>query len=265
MSTPTQVVNSELSTPSQDIEQALRDQVAACTLMLNDLKILGYSGHVSARLPEGRGFLIQSVDQSRASLRPELLLICNMDGYLVSGPAGLRPPSEVFLHSEIFRVRPDVNSIAHFHHDRTASFTLADGPQLVPVKNHAVRWANGIPVHPNPNHVNSPERGRALATTLGASHAALIRAHGQVIVAESVPGVLIDSVHFVENAEAMYDACMLGRVLPLSAEEIASFSKDIKREKHINKLWTYYVGRAQALGLLPKTWNLQPKLSIATQ
>jgi ribulose-5-phosphate 4-epimerase/fuculose-1-phosphate aldolase len=244
----------------QGIEQHLRDQVAACTLMLNELKIMGYSGHVSARLPHGSGFLIQSVDQSRASLRPELLLICNMDGYLVSGPEGLRPPSEVFLHSEIFRVRPDVNSIAHFHHDRTAVFTLADGPQLAPVKNHAVRWANGIPVHPNPNHVNSPERGRALATTLGEAHAALIRAHGQVVVAESVPGVLVDCVHFVENAEAMYDACMLGRVLPLTAEEIASFSKDIKRAKHINKLWTYYVGRALSMGLVPEDWNLKAKL-----
>lgn len=248
---------------AQDIEQHLRDQVAACTLMLNDLNIMGYSGHVSARLPEGRGFLIQSVDQSRAALRPELLLICDMDGYLVSGPAGLRPPSEVFLHAEIFRVRPDVHSIAHFHHDRTASFTLADGPQLVPVKNHAVRWANGIPVHLNPNHVNSPERGRALAETLGQAHAALIRAHGQVIVAENVPGVLIDAVHFVENAEAMYDACMLGRVLPLTEEEIASFSKDIKRDKHINKLWTYYVGCARAQGLLPAEWNLKTRLGTA--
>ena len=245
---------------TNDIEQQLRDQVAACTLLLNDLKILGYSGHVSARLPDGKGFLIQSVDQSRASLRPELLLICDMEGKLVSGPAGLRPPSEVYLHSEIFCARADVNSIAHFHHDRTASFTLADGPQLVPVKNHAVRWANGIPVHPNPNHVNSPERGRALAATLGQAHAALIRAHGQVIVAESVPGVLIDSVHFIENAEAMYDACMLGRVLPLTAEEIASFGQDIKRDKHINKLWIYYVGRALAQGLLPEEWNLRPKL-----
>jgi len=249
------------SAQSPDTEQHLRDQVAACTLLLNDLKILGYSGHVSARLPGGRGFLIQSVDQSRASLRPELLLICDMDGRLVSGPAGLRPPSEVFLHSEIFRERPDVNSIAHFHHDRTSSFTLADGPQLVPVKNHAVRWANGIPVHPNPNHVNSPARGQALAKTLGQAHAALIRAHGQVIVAETVPGVLIDAVHFIENAEAMYDACMLGRVIPLSEEEIASFGEDIKREKHVNKLWTYYVGRALVDGLVPAEWNLKAKLA----
>lgn len=260
MSNAAQAVSS--ITPSgQDIEQHLRDQVAACTLMLNELKIMGYSGHVSARLPDGRGFLIQSVDQSRASLRPELLLICDMEGKLKSGPEGLRPPSEVFLHSEIYKARKDVNSIAHFHHDRTAVFTLADGPQLAPVKNHAVRWANGIPVHPNPNHVNTPERGASLAKTLGQAHAALIRAHGQVIVAENVPGVLIDCVHFVENAEAMYDACMLGKVLPLTAEEIASFGDDIKRDKHINKLWTYYAGRAVSMGLVPEEWNLKSRLA----
>ncbi|HEY4317496.1 MAG TPA: hypothetical protein VGN04_07835, partial [Herbaspirillum sp.] len=53
----------------------------------------------------------------------------------------------------------------------------------------------------------------------------------------------------------------LGRVLPLTAEEIASFGDDIKRDKHINKLWTYYAGRALAMGLVPEEWNLKAKLA----
>jgi L-ribulose-5-phosphate 4-epimerase len=60
--------------------------------------------------------------------------------------------------------------------------------------------------------VSTPERSRALARSLGSHNALLIRAHGQVVVAESVPAVLIDSVHFVENAQAMYDAAGLGRL-----------------------------------------------------
>lgn len=239
------------------VEQRLRDQVAACTLMLNDLGILGYSGHVSARLPDGSGFLIQSVDQSRASLTPDMLLVCDPDGRLLSGPADLRPPSEVFMHSEILRVRPDVNAVAHFHHDRTSVFTLVDAPRLVPIKNHAVRWASGIPTHGDPSHVNTPGRGRALAATLGAHHAALIRAHGQIVVAESVPGLFIDCVHFVENAAAMYDAALLGVILPLTADEMASFQKDLKRDKHVSKLWSYYVGLAQVHGIVQPDWSLQ--------
>jgi hypothetical protein len=35
----------------QSSEQSLRVQVAAATLLLNDFGILGYSGHIGARLP----------------------------------------------------------------------------------------------------------------------------------------------------------------------------------------------------------------------
>jgi len=234
----------------------LRQEVAAATLLLNDLGILGYSGHVSARLPDGENFLIQSVDQSRAALGPDDLLTCGLDGRLVSGPKGLKPPSEVFIHSEIYRARNDVNAVAHFHDDLATTFTLVAGAQLVPIKNHAVRWATGIPVHPDPSHVSSPKLGRALAETLGPHHALLIRAHGQVVAAEDVRAVLIDSIHFVENAEAMYRAACLGRVLPLKPQEIQSFLADFDRARHVAKLWTYYVGRGRAKGLLPEAWAL---------
>lgn len=66
--------------------------------------------------------------------------------------------------------------------------------------------------------------------------------------------MLIDSIHFVENAQAMYDAACLGPVIPLSADEIAAFSHDFDRGRHIAKLWEYYVGRARAAGVLPQAW-----------
>ena len=235
-------------------EQGLREQVAACTLLLNDLELLGYSGHVSARLPGQDAFLIQPFDQSRASLQPDDLLVCGFDGK-ASG-TNVKPPSEVFLHSEILRARPDVQAIAHFHHDLTTVFTLVEGLALRPIKNHAVRWESGIPVHADPSHVSDPALGRALAETLGAHHALLIRAHGQVVTAESVPALLIDCVHFVENAVAMYQAAAVGKVIPLSAAEMAAFRHDFGRDRHVAKLWKYYVGRGRAKGLLPEVWEL---------
>jgi L-ribulose-5-phosphate 4-epimerase len=245
-----------LAEKSKETERSLREQVAACTLLLNDLGLMGYSGHVSARLPGRDAFLIQSFDQSRASLKPADLLICDFDGKVLAGPKGLRPVSEVFLHCEILRTRPDVNAIAHFHHELTTIFTLVEGLQLKLIKNHAVRWVSGIPVLDDPSHVSDPGLGRALADKLGPHHALLIRAHGQVITAESVPGVLIDSVHFVENAEVMYQAAALGTVIPLSEKEIEGFLHDFRRDKHIAKLWKYYIGRGRDKGLLPKAWKL---------
>ena len=240
----------------QSSEQSLRFQVAAATLLLNDLGILGYSGHVGARLPGREALLIQSFDQSRSTVGPADLLVCDFDGKVIEGAPGVRPPSEVYLHCEIFRARADVHAVAHFHHDPTTAFTLVRGVALAPVKNHAVRWASGIPVHADPSHVSDAKKGRALARTLGKHHGLLIRAHGQVVAAETVPAALIDSIHFVENAQAMRYAASLGPVVPLKPAEIKNFADDFDRERHIGKLWEYYVGRGRASGVLPADWVL---------
>ena len=105
-------------------ELRLRQYVAACTLLLNHEGLMGYSGHVSSRLPGSEHYLIQPFEVSRAGIKPTDLLICDYDGKVVEGPKGTRPPAEVFLHGEILRVRRDVNAVAHFHHDLTNVFTL---------------------------------------------------------------------------------------------------------------------------------------------
>jgi ribulose-5-phosphate 4-epimerase/fuculose-1-phosphate aldolase len=241
-------------------EQQIRHEVAAATLILHAEGILGYSGHVSARLPGDDRFLIQPVDHSRAELRPEQLLVCNLDGRRVDETETERPPGEIFIHSEIFKARPDVRAVAHFHHDLTTTFSLVEGLTLSPIKNHAARWASGIPVHHDPAHVHTPALGQAIVNTLGAHHAMIIRAHGQVLVAESLKALLMDCVHFVENAETFYRAATLGKVLPLDAAELAQFQKSFRRRKHTMKLWNYYVGQGLKSGLIPEGWRPQLQL-----
>ena len=239
-----------------DAEYVLRMKVAACTLMLVNEKCMNYSGHVSGRLPGGETFLIQPIDVPRSGLRPDDLLVCDLDGQVVRGRAGSKAPAEVALHAEILRARPDVNSVAHFHHDQTNSFTLVEDMPLRIVKNHAIRWRSGMPVHADPAHVATPELGRAVAHTLGPHHALQIRAHGQVITAESVEAVLTDSIHFVENAQAMHNACVLGRLVPLSEDDMESFAKYFKRDRHVDKLWRYYVESWQTAGVVPTEWQI---------
>jgi L-ribulose-5-phosphate 4-epimerase len=248
------------SNSANDLEQRLRHEIAAVTRLLVSERILGYSGHVSARLPDREAILIQPIHHSRAELRPEHLLVCDLDGRMIEGPQGERPPSEIYIHTELYRARADVNAIAHYHHDLTTAFSLVEGVALRPIKNHAVRWASGIPVHPAPDHVNTPALGRALAATLGPHHALVIRAHGEVVVAETLPALLMDCIHFTENAQALYHASLLGRVAALTDDEMARFAHSLQRRKHSIKLWTYYIGRAQADGLLPEHWA--PSLAL---
>jgi L-ribulose-5-phosphate 4-epimerase len=241
---------------SEAIELRLRKEVAATTLILNDEGLMGYSGHVSARLPGEDAYLIQPLDTSRAGLKPDDLLVCDYDGNVVRGNGKSRPPAEVFLHGEILRARPDINSVAHFHHDLTNVFTVVEGIELAPIKNHSIRWRSGIPVHQDPSHVSDSGLGRAVADTLGPHFALQIRAHGQVVAAESVQAVLIDSVHFVENAVAMYHAAALGKVRGLTEADMDAFEVAFKRQRHIDKLWEYYIGRGRSKGFVPDEWEL---------
>lgn len=234
--------------------ETLRLQIAICTRIMNMEGLIDYSGHVSARVPDGSGIVIQSFDDSRAALGPDDLLICDFDGNVIDGPKDKAPPREVFIHTEIMKARPDVNAVGHFHPETATMFTLVEDRPLVPVKNHAARWMGGIPVHPDPGHINSVESGQALAATLGECHAALIRAHGVTVTAESVEALLIDSVHFEENAKTLFHAAALGQVKGLSEEEMTDFLSRFNRDAHIAKLWKYYVGRGIDGGAVPAEW-----------
>jgi L-ribulose-5-phosphate 4-epimerase len=232
--------------------EELRRDLAAATRMLVDAGILGYSGHLSIRVGDGGRLLIQPVNDVRAELRPDRLLVVTLDGEVADGDG--RPPSELAIHTEVYRARPDVGAVAHFHHDPTTVFTVAGDHPVVPVKNHASRWSSGVPVHPDPSHIATVEQGRALAATLGPCHAALLRAHGEVVVAEDIRALFADVVHFVENATLLARALTLGQVKSLSEAECDRFAATFSRGRHARKVWTYYTTVAAAAGRLPAGW-----------
>ena len=225
----------------------LAQRLATAARLLHHEGHLTYSGHVSARVPEG--LLIHAYDTDRAAVQPEQLLRCTLDGQPVSGSVGARPPLEVFIHAEIYRARQDVEAILHTHSELSALFTVAE-TRLQPMRASAVRWATGIPIHPDPTLIRTPRQGRELAATLGDHHAALLRAHGGVLVAESVEALVVDAVHFDENARAQLQATALGRLKPLTPGELEALDETAERERHVKKLWSYYVARGRATGIL---------------
>lgn len=232
-----------------------RYAVAACTRMFNDLKILDHSGHVTVRLPDKSGFLIQAVHASRAQLMPDDLFTVSLDGEILDGPAGTGPASEFHIHSEIYKARPDVNAVLHAHPRVPILFTIAEGAELVMVLNHGYRWRNGVPVHPDTAHIDTPELGRAMVETMGDANAVLLRAHGIVLASETIQSLLIDGIHFDRNAQALLEASRLGRPIPMTDAEFDIFEQRFDRPKHGVKLWHYYSTRAIETGVLPEEWR----------
>ena len=229
-------------------------ETAATTRLLEAEGILDYSGHVSTRIPGRDAFTIQIGSTSRAEVSLESMLVVDYDGKVLEGDG--QPPSELPIHLEIFRARPDVQSVLHSHMELAIAFTMMEGVTLLPMRARASRWKSGIPVDPDPSHIKLPEQGRALAKTLGPHHAVLMRAHGLCLVAESVRALFIDAVHFKENAAAQMRVLQAGaRPIPLTDVEIEKIERMEMRDWHIKKLWNYYVRKAIDEGVLPPAWK----------
>src|SRR5438270_1738707 len=177
----------------------LREQIAACTRMLVMAEIMDYSGHVSARIPGTDRILIQPRDTSRVALKPEDLLVVDLDGKLVEGvgPA----PSETALHIWVYRARPDVQSVCHGHPPMSTLFTVVDRP-MVAVRNFAFRFKDA-PIHADTTHIRTDEQGQAVAKALGQHSACLLRAHGTVMAANSIQELFMDCLELEENARSL--------------------------------------------------------------
>ena len=241
--------------PPPNTNALLRAQCAAATRLMVMENLLDYSGHVSVRA-SGRGaFYIQPAMQPRTDVTADSMLLIDFDGKVIEGDE--RPPVEIAIHREIYKARPDVQAIVHSHMELAIWFTMMEGVQLAPMRARAIRWRSGIPMDDDPSHIKTTQQGAKLARALGPHHACLMRAHGSVLVAESVPALLVDAVHFEENARAQMQVLQAGqKPLPLTGVELEQIDKHEMREFHCEKLWKYYVKKGMTSGAVPADWDV---------
>lgn len=217
-------------------EDQLRIEVATCVRMLDYLGLIDFSGHVSCRVPGTDSVFINAWGASRCSLGPQDIAKAALEGTAPEGDVDL--PSEIHIHTSIYRKRADVKAIAHLHPPVTTALSTA-GKDYIPVIFHGAVFASGVPVYDDCTHVNTVEKGNALAAVLGSHRAAIMRGHGAVVVAESVKGVFLGSVYLEDNARKLMDAHKMGEPVALRPDE-AEAGAHIWRQRQFEKVWAYY-------------------------
>ncbi len=230
-------------------EQRLRDDLVTCTRLLVHNGVLDYSGHVSARIPGTDHVLIQPRDLSRAALRPEDLLIIDLDGNLVAGEGPA--VAEAAIHTGVYRARPDVAVVCHGHPTLSTTFTMTDRPML-PMRHFAYKFPHGLKVHADPTHIRTRDQGDAVAATLGDGTAILLRSHGTVVVGSRFDVLFMDCLDIEENARTQLLATQLGgTLLPLTPEEIDTIDASYGGLGHRpGKMWEHYIHRGKMAGAL---------------
>ena len=108
----------------------LHDLVTANHILVNEGVLDGF-GHISVRDPNHpeRFFIARSMPPALVALAD--LVTCNLDGEVVS-PASGKTYVERFIHSEIYKARPDVMSVVHSHSPAVIPFGVT-GARLRPI------------------------------------------------------------------------------------------------------------------------------------
>lgn len=170
-------------------------------------------GHLSYRLPGMERFAVV-----RHSLGPNAtagdLVVMDLDGRKLEGRGD--PPGEFPIHSEIYKARPDVMSVVHYHGMYSTAFTTI-AQDLRPIHSVGTIFHDGVPVYPDPKLILNRERGAALARALGTHRAVLMRAHGAAVTGPSIEDTVSAAFLFEENAHRASVCATLGTPLWLDA------------------------------------------------
>jgi ribulose-5-phosphate 4-epimerase/fuculose-1-phosphate aldolase len=235
----------------QSVDQQLVDDLVTANRILAQRGILDEFGHVSVRDPRHPTRYLMS-----RALAPELvtagdIIALDLDSAPLEGDP--RPLyGERFIHGEIYKARADVNAVVHHHAASIIPFSVTTVP-LKPVTVAAGFIVEGIPVFDTRMSagatemlVNAPDRGRALARTLGGGPAVLIRGHGAAVVGASLPITVARSVYLELNARLQMDAMRLGAdIAYLEGEEARRIAASAESTNWINS-WTLWKQRARA-------------------
>ena len=155
-------------------------------------------GHVSIRVPgDPTHFYMKPHSFGFEEITAENIVTCNLDGEKVAG--GGRKHSEVYIHSEIFKARPDVMSVIHAHPTYAVAWS-ATGKPLQPISQPGIAFADGVPYYTDTvDLIRSTDMGAGVARALGGHKAVLMRNHGVAVVGATVEEATILTI-WLDNA-----------------------------------------------------------------
>jgi ribulose-5-phosphate 4-epimerase/fuculose-1-phosphate aldolase len=203
------------SVPVSGVDAALIEDIVTGSRVLADFGVLDGFGHVSARHPTNPNHFLMSRSLAPALVTAADIMEFDLDGNAV-GNSGRSVFLERFIHSEIYKARPDVMSVVHTHSPGVIPFTVSQAP-LRPIYHNAAFLAAGAPVWDIRKDfgetdmlVRDPSLGKSLAQTLGDKSVVLMRGHGDVTVGPSVKVAVFRAYYTDVNARLQSQAIALG-------------------------------------------------------
>jgi ribulose-5-phosphate 4-epimerase/fuculose-1-phosphate aldolase len=225
-------------------DKTLIDKLVTANHILYKHGIVDGFGHVSVRHSASPAHFLLSCNRAPGLVRAQDIQTYDMDG-ADANTSGQRPYLERFIHSEIYKARPDVVSIVHSHSQSVIPFGVS-GQRLRPIFHMSGFLGAGVSLfdirqaHGNTDMlIRDANIGRSLAQALGKHPCVLMRGHGSTTVAESIELAVYRAIYAEVNAKLQLQAAVLGDVNFLNDEEAAL--AQASTEGQVVRAWDLWV------------------------
>ena len=178
--------------------------------------IASNDGNISARL-DGQRLITTPKSVSKGFMTPDMMVIVDYSGSKIAGDRD--PSSELPMHLEIYRNRPDVNAVVHAHPPLATGFAVAGIPLTRAVLAEVITTLGSIPIaaYGTPSTAELPE---AVRKYIKAHDGMLLANHGAVTCGVDVMGAYFKMETIEHFAKISLVARLLGREHLISREEV---------------------------------------------
>jgi ribulose-5-phosphate 4-epimerase/fuculose-1-phosphate aldolase len=226
------------------VDRALIADLVVANHILTDQSVLDGFGHVSVRHPGNPNRFLMSRSLAPALVEAEDIVEYDLDGNPVDA-RGRASFLERFIHSEIYRARPDVNAVIHSHSTGVIPFGVTQVP-MRPIYHMSSFLGPNVPIFEIRKTggmtnmlVSNGQLGKALAEALGDRPVALMRGHGYVVVAPKLSLVVFRAIYTEINARLQAQAMALGGPINFLDPEEAAKATAVNEQVHLRawELW----------------------------
>ena len=212
----------------KSVQEAIKKDFVTALRIINQQGLSDAFAHLSARI-DGNQKMLFMPRKSPALVKPKDLFVVDLDKGV--------PQSSV--HQAIYKAREDVQAVMHFHSPYIILLSVV-GQTIQPMHNYSVIFYEGVPLFEATGQVESPERAGDIARTLGSSKAVILRGHGAVVVAQSVPEVCILSLYLEESARLHVEALKLGDPKYIGRDEAERITHRTFKPASTQRAWEHF-------------------------
>src|SRR5918994_969382 len=174
------------------------------------------NGNISVRLDEGR-LLTTPKSVSKGFMTPDMMVVTDLGGKKISGDRD--PSSELLMHLEVYRNRPDVRAVVHAHPPLATGFAVAGIPLDRAVLAEVICTLGSVPIaeYATPSTKELPE---AVRRYVKAHDGMLLANHGALTLGADLFSAYYKMETIEHFANISFVARMLGGERLLSRDEV---------------------------------------------